>query len=97
MSVSATQAQHLERVELSGSKIDTILSQLGEWLPNAKFDLDGKVDKCADAELYQRCLPLFIELGILTKARRISFTFIIEEVCLTFCRFALSRPELITM
>jgi hypothetical protein len=70
MSVSVAQVQHLERVELSGSKIDVILSELGEWLLNAKFDLDAKVDKCADTELGQRCLPLFDESGILPKARR---------------------------
>ncbi|KAF7867280.1 hypothetical protein EAF04_005363 [Stromatinia cepivora] len=67
MSVPVTKALHLERVELSGFRVDAILSQLGEWLPNAKFDLYGKVEKCADAELDHRCRPLFIELDILKK------------------------------
>jgi len=63
----ASQASHMERVELSGPKVDAILSQLGEWLSEAKFEVDGKVEKCADAELDQHCLPLFMELNILKK------------------------------
>ncbi|TGO89190.1 hypothetical protein BPOR_0121g00170 [Botrytis porri] len=75
MSVPVAPVQHLEKVELSGSKIDIILSELGEWLLNAKFDLGAKIDKCADTELGQRCQPLFDELGLLSKARRIFFHF----------------------
>ncbi|KAF7908137.1 uncharacterized protein EAF01_003892 [Botrytis porri] len=67
MSTPVTKAFHMEKVELSGPRVDAILSQLGEWLPNAKFELDGKVEKCADAELDHRCRPLFIELDILRK------------------------------
>lgn len=67
MSTSVTKSVHMERIELSGPKVHTILSQLGEWLPNAKFEVDGKVEKCADAELDHYCRPLFIELDILTK------------------------------
>ncbi|KAM3066406.1 hypothetical protein ACMFMG_012096 [Clarireedia jacksonii] len=69
MSASDALLQHLERVELSGSEIDVILSKLGEWLLNAKFDLDRKVDKCIDTELHRQCLPLFIELDKLKKIR----------------------------
>ncbi|KAF7907347.1 uncharacterized protein EAF01_004934 [Botrytis porri] len=69
MSVPVAPVQHLEKVELSGSKIDIILSELGEWLLNAKFDLGAKIDKCADTELGQRCQPLFDELGLLSKFR----------------------------
>lgn len=71
MSAPVTQASHLERVELSSAGVHGILSQLGEWLPEARFEVDGKIEKCADMELDQRCRPLFVELGILKKVRSI--------------------------
>ncbi|CCD42621.1 predicted protein [Botrytis cinerea T4] len=72
MSASVTKPSHMEKVELRGPKVHTILSQLGEWLPNAKFERDGKVEKCADADLDHYCRPLFDELDILSKENRSS-------------------------
>ena len=67
MSAPVAKSFHMEKVDLSRPKVHTILSQLGEWLPNAKFERDGKVEKCADADLDHYCRPLFDELDILSK------------------------------
>lgn len=94
MSAPVVQDSHLKRNELSGTGVDTILSQLGEWLCKADFEVDGKIEKCADKKLDQHCRPLFIESDLLKKVRG---SLILGDIKLIIYRFILTRPELSTM